>query len=54
MNIVGGERIFSIEHTEQLVSLSKKVDRGEANEEELGTLMKAIIHKQNTQEPEYV
>jgi uncharacterized membrane protein (UPF0127 family) len=54
MNIVGGERIFSIEHTEQLVSLSKKVDRGEADEEELGILMKAIIHKQNTQEPEYV
>jgi uncharacterized membrane protein (UPF0127 family) len=54
MNIVGGERIFSIEHTEQLVALSKKVDRGEAEEEELGTLMKAIIHKQNTQKPEYV
>jgi hypothetical protein len=35
MNIVGGERIFSIEHTEKLVALSKKVDRGEANEEEL-------------------
>lgn len=54
MNIVGGERIFSIEHTEKLVALSKKVDRGEASEEELGRLMKEIIHKQNTQKPEYV
>jgi hypothetical protein len=27
----------------------KKVDRGEANEEELGELMNQIIHKQNTQ-----
>lgn len=54
MNIVGGERIFSILHTEELVSLSKKVDKGEANEEELGELMKRIIHKQNTQKPEYV
>lgn len=54
MNIVGGERIFSIEHTEKLVSLSKKVERGEASEEELGQLMKEIIHKQNTQKPEYV
>jgi hypothetical protein len=34
MNIVGGERIFSIEHTEKLVALSKKRQR-EANEEEL-------------------
>jgi hypothetical protein len=39
------ERIFSIEHTEKLVALSKKVDRGEANEEELGELMNQIIHK---------
>jgi hypothetical protein len=36
MSIVG-EAYFSIEHTEKLVALSfkKKVDRGEANEEEL-------------------
>lgn len=54
MNIVGGERIFSIVHTEAIVALSKKVDRGEASEEELGELMKKIIHKQNTQKPEYV
>lgn len=54
MNIVGGERIFSIEHTEALVSLAKKVDRGEASEEDLGELMKKIVHKQNTQKPEYV
>lgn len=54
MNIVGGERIFSIEHTEQLIALSKKVEAGEASEEELGKLMKGIIEKQNNQEPEYV
>jgi hypothetical protein len=40
------ESVFSIEHTEKLVALSK-VDRG-ANEEELGELMNQIIHKQNT------
>lgn len=54
MNIVGGERIFSIKHTEKLVSLAKKVDLGEAKEEELGELMAEIIEVQNTQEPEYV
>lgn len=54
MNIVGGERIFSIEHTEQLIALSKKVEAGEASEEELGKLMKSIIEKQNNQKPEYV
>lgn len=54
MNIVGGERIFSILHTEELVNLSKKVDKGDASEEELGELMQKIIHKQNTQKPEYV
>ena len=54
MNIVGGERIFSIEHTENIIALAKKIDRGEATEEELGELMKKIIHKQNTQEPQYV
>jgi hypothetical protein len=35
------------------VALSKKVDRGEANEEELGELMNQIIHKKHTK-PEYV
>jgi hypothetical protein len=30
-----GERIFSIEHTEKLVALSKKSRQREANEEEL-------------------
>jgi len=54
MNIVGGERIFSIKHTESLIALAKKVDRGEADEEELGKLMAKIITIQNTQEPEYV
>lgn len=54
MNIVGGERIFSIVHTEAIVALAKKVDRGEAEPEELGKLMSKIIHIQNTQEPQYV
>ena len=54
MNIKGGERIFSIEHTEQIVALSKKVDKGEAKPEELGELMNMILEKQNTQEPQYV
>lgn len=54
MNIMGGERIFSIRHTESLVDLAKKVDRGEADEEALGLLMAKIILIQNTQEPEYV
>lgn len=54
MNIRGGERIFSIEHTEQIVALSKKVDKGEADPEELGKLMDKILTKQNTQEPQYV
>jgi hypothetical protein len=35
MNIVGGERIFSIEHTEKLVALLQKSRQREANEEEL-------------------
>ena len=54
MNIDGGERIFSIKDTDNIVSLSKKIDAGEADEEELGKLMEEIIHRQDTQEPEYV
>lgn len=54
MNISGGERIFSIDHTEQLIDMAKKVDKGEATEDELGKLMAKIIKIQNEQEPEYV
>jgi len=54
MNIAGGERIFSIKHTEALVKLAKKVNAGEASEEELGKLMAEIIEIQNNQKPEYV
>jgi uncharacterized membrane protein (UPF0127 family) len=54
MNIVGGERIFSIPHTEALVAMAKKVERGEAKPEELGKLMQSIIKIQDTQKPEYV
>ena len=54
MNIAGGERIFSIKHTNQLVELAQKVKDGTAEEEELGELMSEIIDIQNTQKPEYV
>lgn len=53
MNIVGGERIFSIKHTDKLIALAKKIDLGEADEEELGKLMAEIIEIQNTQESQY-
>lgn len=53
MNIKGGERIFSIKHTEQIMDLIDKIKNGEAKEEELGKLMAEIIHTQDTQEPEY-
>ena len=53
MNIKGGERIFSISHTEKLVDMAKKVDLGEASEKELGELMKTIIDTQDSQEVEY-
>ena len=54
MNIKGGERIFSIKHTEKLIEYAKKVENGEAPPEELGSLIKEILHIQDTQEPEYV
>lgn len=54
MNIAGGERIFSIKHTEKLIRLAEKVEAGEAEKEELGLLMKDIVHRQDTQKKEYV
>lgn len=54
MNIKGGERIFSIKHTEDLMKLANKVKQGELEPEELGKLMKKIINIQDTQKPEYV
>lgn len=54
MNLKGGERIFSIKHTKALVELAKKIDKGEAKEEELGKLMIKIIKIQDTQKPQYV
>jgi len=54
MNLKGGERIFSIDHTEKLIALAKKIDLGEADDEELGKLMAKIIDTQNNQTPEYV
>jgi len=54
MNITGGERIFSIGHTEKLIAGAKKVKAGELPPEELGKIMANIIQIQNTQKPEYV
>ena len=54
MNITGGERIFSIQHTKTLVDLAEQVKEGTASPEELGKEVKNILHIQNTQEPEYV
>lgn len=54
MNISGGERIFSIGHTQKLVSLAESVKAGEVSPEELGKAMKEILTIQNTQDPQYV
>ena len=53
MNIQGGERIFSIEDTERMVALAKKVEAGEEPEEKLGKLLAVIIERHNTQKPQY-
>jgi len=53
MNIQGGERIFSIKHTAELVAMAKKVENGEATEEDLGELMAKIIKIHDTQKPQY-
>lgn len=54
MNIAGGERIFSREHTKKLISLAQRVELGKATEEDLGRLMKGIIDIQDNQSSEYV
>ena len=54
MNISGGERIFSIEHTAEILELAEKVKSGDIEPKELGSKMKKIIDTQDTQEPEYV
>ena len=53
MNIEGGERIFSIKHTEELIALAKKLDADEITPATLGKRMQEIIEIQNTQKPEY-
>jgi len=53
MNIFGGERIFSIDHTKKIVSLAEKVQDGSEAPEKLGELLKEIIQIHETQEPEY-
>lgn len=54
MNILGGERIFSREHTEELVKLARDVRKGKREAKELGGVLKKILHKQDTQDPQYV
>jgi len=51
-NIAEGARIFSREHTEELVSMAKTADTDEEFRE-VGAKLVQYIHKQNTQEPEY-
>jgi uncharacterized membrane protein (UPF0127 family) len=54
MNIKGGERIFSIKHTEELLELANKVKIGMLEPTKLGEKMKEIIDMQDKQKPEYV
>jgi len=54
MNITGGERIFSREHTEKIVDLAKKIETGEEDEEALGKFISEVVEIHNTQEPQYV
>ena len=54
MNIKGGERIFSIQHTEDLMRLAKEVKAGAVDPEALGRYMEKVIKIQDTQAPEYV
>jgi hypothetical protein len=53
MNIFGGERIFSIKHTKQIVDLATSVKNGEKHPEKLGKLVDSIIKLHSTQEPQY-
>lgn len=51
-NIEEGARIFSREHTEELVGMANNADT-DAEFEELGSKLVQYIYKQDTQEPEY-
>jgi len=51
-NIDEGARIFSREHTEELVSMANSAEN-EKDLEALGLRLVGYIHKQDTQEPEY-
>jgi len=53
MNIFGGERIFSIKHTKQIIGLARKIKDGDEEPEKLGRLMEDIIETHKTQEPQY-
>ena len=53
MNIFGGERIFSIAHTKEIIELAEKVHTGAKDPEELGKLISKIIKIHETQEPQY-
>jgi len=54
MNIKGGERIFSRDHTQKIIEYVKDVKAGVRDPKELGALMARMIEIQDTQEAEYV
>jgi len=54
MNIKGGERIFSRQHTKDIVDLVNKIKRGKASLKDLGKYIADVIKTQDTQDPEYV
>jgi len=54
MNIKGGERIFSRQHTKDIVDLVNKIKHGKADSEDLGKYIADVIKTQDTQDPEYV
>lgn len=53
MNIFGGERIFSMLHTKEIIAMAEKVHTGKKDPEELGKLVSRIIKIHDTQEPQY-
>lgn len=53
MNIFGGERIFSIKHTKEIISLAGKVQEGKESPKKLGKLIQGIIEIHDTQEQQY-
>ena len=56
MELIGGERIFSREHTRKLIFLAKKAakSKDKADYRKLGKTMFQFIEKQDTQKQEFV